>query len=240
MRVVELADAADEVVGLAQAGQSALVVTPNIQHISLLERDAGFAAVYDSTPYQYADGWPVVWAARSLGDRPVSRVTGYELLPAALTLAAQRGVPTAFVGGRPGTERAKERITAAFPGLPIVHMEAETYNAADVAALVGRLHGSAAALVVLGLGPPKQELVGAQLVAAGCGVVLCVGTALEVAAGTSRRAPVVFQRLRIEWLYRIGREPRRLLRRYVTTFPHFLRIVWRQRQAQRRRGPSTQ
>lgn len=71
-------------------------------------------------------------------------------------------------------------------------------------------------------------MVGAKLVAAGCGVVLCVGTALEVAAGTSRRAPVLFQRLRIEWLYRIVRDPRRLLKRYVTTFPHFLLVCWRQ------------
>lgn len=213
---------------MAAAGSTALVVTPNIQHVSLLERDEAFARVYDSTPYQYADGWPVVWAASILGKRNVTRVTGYELLPSSLALAAARGVPTAFVGGRPGTERAAEHIAAQYPGLPIVHMEAESYDAADVSSLAARLKASGVALVVLGLGPPKQELVGAGLVAAGCGVVLCVGSALEVAAGTNRRAPVPFQRLRIEWAYRIAREPRRLLRRYLTTFPHFLWICLRQ------------
>jgi exopolysaccharide biosynthesis WecB/TagA/CpsF family protein len=90
------------------------------------------------------------------------------------------------------------------------------------------LRAGDAALVVLGLGPPKQEIIGSLLVAAGCGVVLCIGSALEVQAGTNRRAPVAFQRMRIEWLYRIMREPRRLLRRYLTTFPHFLSICWRQ------------
>lgn len=212
---------------------AALVVTPNIQHIALLDRDATFAEVYDGTPYQYADGWPVVRAAARLGNRPVSRVTGYELLPAVLARAAEHGVRTAFVGGRAGTDLGRDRILGDYPGLPIVMMEAEQYDAADTTALVGRLRGSDAALVVLGLGPPKQELIGAQLVAARCGVVLCVGTALEVAAGTSQRAPVVLQRLRVEWLYRIVREPRRLLRRYLTTFPQFLSIVRRQRKAQR-------
>jgi N-acetylglucosaminyldiphosphoundecaprenol N-acetyl-beta-D-mannosaminyltransferase len=232
---VDLAAAADEVVGMAEARQSALIVTPNIQHVSLLEQDEEFATVYDSTPYQYADGWPVVWAASFLGKRPVTRVTGYELLPSSLELAAKRGVPTAFVGGRPGTERAAERIAAAYPGLPIALMEAEQYDVADVSALADRLRSSGAAIVVLGLGAPKQELAGAKLVSAGCGVVLCVGTALEVAAGTSRRAPVAFQRLRIEWLYRIARDPRRLLKRYFTTFPHFLLICLRQWRRDRRR-----
>jgi len=166
----------------------------------------------------------------------VTRVTGYELLPSSLELAAQRKVPTAFVGGRPGTERAGERIRATYPGLPIVHMEAEMYDAADVTALVQRLQQSEARLVVLGLGPPKQEVIGSLLVAAGCGVVLCIGSALEVAAGTSRRAPVAFQRMRIEWLYRIVREPRRLLKRYLTTFPHFVRICLRQWRRERSAG----
>jgi N-acetylglucosaminyldiphosphoundecaprenol N-acetyl-beta-D-mannosaminyltransferase len=228
VRVVDLPTAADEVVSMAQAGRSALIVTPNIQHVSLLEGDDEFAHVYDSTPYQYADGWPVVWAASLLGKRPVTRVTGYELLPASLGLAAQRGVRVAFVGGRPGTERAAAHIAAAYPGLPIVHMEAEQYDVTDVPDLATRLRASGAALVCLGLGPPKQERIGALLVDADCGVVLCIGSALEVAAGTNRRAPVAFQRMRIEWLYRIMREPRRLLRRYLTTFPHFLLICLRQ------------
>ena len=238
MRAVDLAAAADEVVAMAQAGQSALIVTPNIQHVSLLEGDEEFAQVYDGTPYQYADGWPVVWAASFLGRRSVARVTGYELLPSSLALAAQRGVPTAFVGGRPGTELAGDRIRVAYPGLAIVHMEAEMYDAADVSGLVQRLHASGAALVCLGLGPPKQEIIGSLLVEAGCGVVLCIGSALEVAAGTNRRAPVAFQRLRIEWLYRILREPRRLLRRYLTTFPHFLLICLRQWRRIGRSAPS--
>jgi exopolysaccharide biosynthesis WecB/TagA/CpsF family protein len=232
VRAVSLDAAADEVAELARAGASALVVTPNIQHVSLLEQDDEFASVYDGTPYQYADGWPVVWAASRVSGHEVSRVTGYELLPAVLDRAGRAGTPTAFVGGRPGTERvvgaaAKHK----HPGLVVVHAEAEAYAAdgRSVPALIDRLRGSTAQLVVLGLGPPKQEVIGARLVDAGCGVVLCIGSALEVLAGTNKRAPVPFQRLRIEWLYRILREPRRLLVRYLKTFPHFLRIVRRQR-----------
>jgi N-acetylglucosaminyldiphosphoundecaprenol N-acetyl-beta-D-mannosaminyltransferase len=234
VRVLDLADAADEVVDLAASGDSALIVTPNIQHVSLLEQDDVFAEAYAGTQYQYADGWPVVWAASFLGKRPVSRVTGYELLPASLERAARLGVPTAFVGGRPGTDTAVRHLEETYPGLKIVHTEAEIYDADNVDALADRLIGSGASLVVLGLGPPKQELVGRALVRAGCGVVLCVGSALEVAAGTNRRAPLPFQRLRIEWLYRIMREPRRLFGRYAQTFPHFLLICFRQWRARAR------
>jgi len=228
VRAIDLAAAADEVIDLAVSGDCALVVTPNIQHVSLLEQGGEFAEAYACTQYQYADGWPVVWAASFLSKQPVSRVTGYELLPATLERAARLGVPIAFVGGRPGTDTAVRRLDESYSGLKIVHTEAEVYEAGDVDALADRLVASGAQLVVLGLGPPKQELVGRGLVRARCGVVLCVGSALECAAGTNRRAPVAFQRLRIEWLYRILREPRRLLGRYLTTFPHFLAICWRQ------------
>jgi exopolysaccharide biosynthesis WecB/TagA/CpsF family protein len=240
VRVVDLAAAADEVVALATAGESALVVTPNIQHVSLLEGDQRFASVYDETPYQYADGWPVVWAASLLGKRPVTRVTGYELLPTVLDNAARAGVPVAFVGGRTGTERlVGDAARRQHPGLIVGHAEAAAYDASGptVSGLIDRLRQVTAPLVVLGLGPPKQEIVGAQLAAAGCGVVLCVGSALEVLAGTNKRAPVMFQRLRIEWLYRIGRDPRRLVVRYATTFPHFLLICarqWRRSRSTRR------
>jgi N-acetylglucosaminyldiphosphoundecaprenol N-acetyl-beta-D-mannosaminyltransferase len=231
VRAVDLAAATQEVVDLATAGRSALIVTPNIQHVSLLDRDERFAQVYDATPYQYPDGWPVVWAARFLGRRPVSRVTGYELLPAVLDAAAGAGVRTAFVGGRAGTDgRVTGEAVRKHPGLNVVHAEALLYDPDDgsVDALVERLRAADAPLVVLGLGPPKQELVGALLVGAGSGVVLCIGSALEVLAGTGRRAPVTFQRMRVEWLYRIVRDPRRLLRRYLTTFPHFVSICLRQ------------
>jgi N-acetylglucosaminyldiphosphoundecaprenol N-acetyl-beta-D-mannosaminyltransferase len=231
VRAVDLDIAADEVIALADAGDSALIVTPNIQHVSLLDADDRFTEVYDGTAYQYADGWPVVWAASFLGKRPVTRVTGYQLLPAVVERAAQAGMSVAFVGGRPGTERlVGEAAQRKHPGLVVAHAEAETYDVdgPSVDALIERLKAAGAPLVILGLGPPKQEIVGARLVAAGCGVVLCFGSALEVLAGTNKRAPVAFQRLRIEWLYRILREPRRLLRRYATTFPHFLLICWRQ------------
>jgi exopolysaccharide biosynthesis WecB/TagA/CpsF family protein len=234
VRVVDLNAAADEVVDLALHRDSALIVTPNIQHVSLLEQDDEFAAAYDNTQYQYADGWPVVWAASFLGKRPVSRVTGYELLPAVLERAAKLGVPTAFVGGRPGTDTAARQLDGTYPGLPVVHTEADVYDADNVDALAARLAEHGAALVVLGLGPPKQELVGRRLVGAGGVVVLCVGSALEVAAGVSRRAPLLYQRLRIEWLYRILQEPRRLFGRYARTFPHFVLICFRQWRARRR------
>ena len=219
---------------MAQQRTSALVVTPNIQHVSLLENDDEFAAVYASTPYQYADGWPVVRAARRMSGSPVERVTGYELLPAVLDRAAALGVPVAFAGGRPGTERlVGDAAQRRHPGLVVVHAEAETYSVGDgsVPLLARRLTDSGASLTVLGLGPPKQELVGAALVEAGVGVVLCIGSALEVLAGTNRRAPPSFQRLHMEWLYRVLREPRRLAGRYLTTYPHFLSICRRQRRA---------
>jgi len=74
-------------------------------------------------------------------------------------------------------------------------------------------------IIFLGLGAPKQEVFAHQYLtgpAAGTGVVLCVGAAIDFYAQVKRRAPRHIQILRLEWLYRALSEPRRLGRRYMS------------------------
>jgi N-acetylglucosaminyldiphosphoundecaprenol N-acetyl-beta-D-mannosaminyltransferase len=75
--------------------------------------------------------------------------------------------------------------------------------------------------------PRKEQWVAA---AAGLdvGFAMGVGGSLDVLAGFVRRAPRPVQRLGLEWLFRLAQEPRRLLRRYVTTNTRFLALLIRE------------
>lgn len=216
-----------------------LVVTPNIAHIAMLERDAGLQDAYARAGLVLADGWPVAAAATRLGRVAVPRVTGADLLPAVLARAAATGLTVALVGGREGAAAlAAARAEDDLPGLRVVLAEGPRFperpGAPDAERLAAMLP-QGVDVVVLGLGAPKQEL----LVAAGmrAGVLppaayLCFGAAIDFVAGVVERAPQRWRRWHLEWAHRVVQEPRRLAGRYLVAAPRFAAVVVRERRAQ--------
>lgn len=75
-------------------------------------------------------------------------------------------------------------------------------------------------LLIVGLGKPRQELwIDRYGAASGARVLLAFGAAADFLSGTVKRAPKQFQDLGLEWLYRLGTEPRRLAHRYLVDGP---------------------
>jgi N-acetylglucosaminyldiphosphoundecaprenol N-acetyl-beta-D-mannosaminyltransferase len=88
---------------------------------------------------------------------------------------------------------------------------------------VAIIRGSGADVVWVGLGAPKQDLMGARLrEREAAPVIMCVGAAFDFLAGTKRRAPRWVRRAGLEWLHRLVSEPRRLLRRYLVGNTRFV------------------
>lgn len=208
-----------------------LVVTANVDHIVILSENAAFRKAYDNAAARTLDGMPLVWLARLGGARSVRRVTGHDLIAAALATPQPRERRVFLICS---SDIVGERVAAAFAGAglpseavriktpPFGFDTDETYSA-DLAAEI-RAHGTT--LLVMGVGAPKSEIwvdrYGAEL---GDPVALAVGEALNVAAGLVPRAPRVMQRLCLEWLFRFMHAPRRLFPRYFVRSWRFLRIV---------------
>ena len=225
---------AGEVIAAAAAATSPrprLVVTANVDHIVTLAESAAFRKAYEGAVARTLDGTPLVWLARLSGRQDARRVTGHDLLAAALaapTLPEQRifmicsdeavGTKAAERFAAAGLDPDAIRVTVP----PFGFETDEAYSSALAAAV--RRHGTS--LLILGVGAPKSEIwvdrLGAEL---GNPVVLAVGEALNVAAGLVPRAPVLMQRLCLEWLYRFARAPRRLFARYFLRSWRFLWIV---------------
>ena len=91
----------------------------------------------------------------------------------------------------------------------------------DMPALVDEIRRSGAVFVFLALGSPRQELWMAEHLEA-CGARLCqgVGGTFDVLAGAVERAPEAWRRLHLEWLYRLVKDPKRVLRQ--TALPKFV------------------
>ncbi|KAB8190550.1 WecB/TagA/CpsF family glycosyltransferase [Nonomuraea phyllanthi] len=188
-----------------------------------------------------ADGQAVVWAARMLGHRIPERVAGIDLFTELMAEGARRGHRAYFLGA---TEEVLAGVLAEvrrrYPGLAIAGSRDGYFPVEDSAEVAAEIAASGADLLFLGITSPKKEIFIREWgESTGACVVHGVGGSFDVLAGRTRRAPVRWQRLGLEWLYRMLQEPLRLGPRYVRTNGRFLLLVVREWAGVRRRIEET-
>jgi exopolysaccharide biosynthesis WecB/TagA/CpsF family protein len=224
---------AENVVGLI-LGQPAtkgvrLVVTPNLDHVRLLLREA-FAAAYRAADIVCPDGWPVLLYARWHGFALPAPVTGCALfhhLAHHPGLAAQ---PVFVVVESAATARAVA-AWAVRRSLPNIRVLAAPLGLEGDAQAQQRLavaiREAAPAILVMTLGAPLSETFVHRHrdILPPCWA-LCVGQAVRVELGLTRRAPRRWQDLGLEWLWRLRQEPWRLAGRYARAASWFPVAVW--------------
>jgi N-acetylglucosaminyldiphosphoundecaprenol N-acetyl-beta-D-mannosaminyltransferase len=230
---VSFTGAIDAIEALVAARQGGAVFTPNVDHVVLADRHAEFREAYGAAALSLADGMPIIWAARLLGQPLPAKVSGSDLLLPLCERAAQRGWGVYLFGGAPGAaEKAAAELTRRF-SLRVVGLEAPRIDLGPAGAVAAReaaerVRASGADLLLVALGAPKQELwIHRHRAAFGPAVAVGVGASLDFVAGLVRRSPRWMSRVGLEWLFRLGQEPRRLWRRYLVEDPAFVKILWR-------------
>ncbi|WP_375237623.1 WecB/TagA/CpsF family glycosyltransferase [Microbacterium schleiferi] len=208
-----------------------LIVTPNMNHLALLEHSEALGAAYRRATLHLADGWPVVCLARALGENVADRTTGSGILDA---LAEVDGIGRRIfiVGG--SSDDASRRAAARFrsAGWDVrSHQAPPEFVASREAASVlsEEIRGHQSDVVVIGIGAVKQEVLATGLMsAAGVKTVyLGVGAAIDFLAGEVARAPRWMRRLHLEFLHRILTDPARLAKRYIGDVGDYLRVARR-------------
>lgn len=174
----------------------------------------------------YADGVGAVWAAKRQGARltdvgrglrDMERVAGIDLAQRVLQLAAAKDLPVFFLGAAEGiADEAARRQEAALPGLRIVGCHHGYFGTADEADVVRAIRESGARILLVAMGAPRQEIfLQRHKHGLGPAAALGVGGSFNVWSGNVKRAPEWTQRARVEWLYRLASDPRRLRRQMV-------------------------
>ena len=164
---------------------------------------------------------------RSLGTPLRGRVPGIEYAQALMARMGAEGRSLFLLGAKPGyAEQAAERLRETYPGLPIVGTN-DGYFKED-APVVEKIRQSGAEVVFVCLGSPKQEHWMARYGAdTGAKLLVGLGGSLDIFSGNVRRAPPVFCKLGLEWLYRLMKEPKRIGR--MMKLPLFLVHVIQER-----------
>lgn len=179
------------------------------------------------------DGQPVRKALNWLhGAGLDDRVYGPTLTLRLCQRAAEEGVPVYFYGSTPEVVATLARsMQDRYPGLRVAGAEPSIFRPltpAESRELGERIRASGAGIVFIGLGCPRQELFARQHREIVGRPMICVGAAFDFHSGTKRQAPAWMQEHALEWLFRLGQEPRRLLRRYAVTNTIFVWALVRQ------------
>ncbi len=206
------------------------VVTPNAAHLGRLRRQAlTEPTIYDNAWLRLLDSRVIAATARLAGLRPPRVVTGADLV-AKLLLSAPRADRLCIVGC---ASSVVERLRSRFGLSNISHFNPSHgfwRCSAELEEAARFVIESQASLTFLALGSPQQEILADLIMKMGGarGVGICCGAAVEFAAGAKARAPVVLQRLCLEWAFRLCAEPRRMARRYFVESPHGIAMVLRE------------
>jgi N-acetylglucosaminyldiphosphoundecaprenol N-acetyl-beta-D-mannosaminyltransferase len=138
-----------------------------------------------------------------------------------------------LLGAAPGVaERAAANVERRWPSVQIVGCDSPSIGfekrPEENDAILSRVVAAEPDVLIVGLGAPKQELwVHAHRYRIAAPVALCVGATIDFLAGQRKRAPTWMRRIGLEWLHRMGSEPRRLAKRYLRDALRFPGLIWR-------------
>lgn len=176
------------------------------------------------------DGQPVRWALNWLyRARLPDRVYGPTLMLKTCERAAAEGLPVFLFGGTPELLDALQvNLRARFPNLQFAGARASRFRRLtpeERDETVAAIRASGAAITLVGLGCPRQEVWAYEFRQALSMPILAVGAAFNFHAGLLPQAPPALQKRGLEWLYRLAREPRRLWRRYLLLNPLYVLLL---------------
>ena len=210
----------------------AYLATANLDFVMQAWVDPELQRILIEANLVVADGMPLVRLSPWFGPRLRERVTGSDLVPLLAGMCRDAGYSLFLLGGAPGVaEKAAAALTARFPGLRMAGCYAPPR--ADVvnmnhAEILARLEAARPDLLLVAFGAPKQEKwVNMHVWRWGVPLAIGVGGSLDFLAGVQWRAPVWVRRIGLEWVWRLGTNPRRLYRRYAGNIVFLLTVCTR-------------
>lgn len=176
------------------------------------------------------DGQPVRWALNMMhGTKLKDRVYGPNLMLETCKAAAGEGVPVFLFGGKKELlEDLSKNLLKMYPKLQIAGMlpsKFRTVSEEEKHEIIDTINASGAAITLVGLGCPRQEVWAYEFKDDLKMPVLAVGAAFNFHAGQLAQAPPLMQKFGLEWLFRFTKEPRRLWHRYMVLNPYYVSLV---------------
>ncbi len=197
------------------------VVTVNPEFVMQAQRNAPFLQAINRAALVLPDGMGIVLALRYLCHPTPERVAGVDTVVALARRCALQNYRLYLLGAAPGVaEIAAARLQELAPGLQIAGVHAGSPAQAEEDEIIERIRAAQADVLYVAYGAPAQDLwIARNLARLPVALAMGVGGSFDFLAGRQRRAPEFMQRMGVEWLYRLYREPWRWRR--MLALPRF-------------------
>ncbi|WP_426767049.1 lipopolysaccharide N-acetylmannosaminouronosyltransferase [Erwinia aphidicola] len=203
------------------------LVAINAEKVLTAEADAAVAELIAAAEYKYADGISIVRSIRKkYPQADVSRIAGADLWEALMERAGREGTPVFLIGGRESVLAQTQDQLRRRWNVNIVGAQDGFFTPAERDALFARIQASGAKLVTVAMGSPRQEILMRDCKAVyPDALYMGVGGTYDVFTGHVKRAPKIWQKMGLEWLYRLLSQPSRLKRQLRLL--KYLKYHWR-------------
>jgi N-acetylglucosaminyldiphosphoundecaprenol N-acetyl-beta-D-mannosaminyltransferase len=219
----------EQIEGFIKSGTPHIVVTADSSGLVSAQKDPEFNEILQTADLVTPDSVGVIWAAKRKKEPVPERVSGVDIFAQICQKSAEHGYKLYFLGAAPGVaEVAAERCRLKFPGVNIVGAR-HGYFPADSDRLVAEeVALTKPDVLFVAMGIPRQEkFIKHTQDIIKAPVAIGVGGTLDVFSGTVKRAPKIIQKLKMEWLWRLIQNPKKISK--AKNLPVFVRLVLRSR-----------
>jgi N-acetylglucosaminyldiphosphoundecaprenol N-acetyl-beta-D-mannosaminyltransferase len=208
-----------------EKGEKFQVVTANPEIVMMSKDHPYLLKILQNAEIVTPDGIGIVMASRWMGQPLPERVTGYELLHGLMSRANEKGWKYVLVGASPSScQGAAEKLQRLYPNAQCAGFFDGYFSPETEIEIIESIRQAKPHLLFVGLGAPKQEeWIAKHLPDLPVHLVMGVGGSFDVLSGLVKRAPKIWQKLNIEWLYRLLSQPKRWRRQLM--LPRFALIV---------------
>lgn len=218
-------DTVDQCITHIEAGDKIRIITANPEIVMLSRKDTNFANILSSADYITPDGVGILIAGKLLKKPIPERITGVELTMALLQHANAHHWRVYLLGAAPDVMTTTvQRIHADYPNVQL-RSHHGFFTPDEEAGIIAEVKAHQPHILLVALGAPRQELWLTQHQnQLSYNLAMAVGGTFDVISGKVKRAPLLWQRMGVEWLYRLLNEPRRFIR--ILALPQFMLHVF--------------
>ena len=213
-----------ETICWASQPQPRTVMYVNAHCLNLAAADPVYRSIINRSDLVYPDGIGVVWASRWMKACPLEKITGRAWIGAFCKIAADEGLSIYILGGEPGVARAaKDKLEQDHPKIKIIAARDGFFSEMNEEFVLNEIQKTRPDILFIGMGTPIQEKWldrhRGRIPSPVCWVV---GALFDYVAGEEAPVPVWMDRMALEWLWRLTRDPRGKWRRVIIGIPEFV------------------
>ncbi|MCS6831069.1 MAG: WecB/TagA/CpsF family glycosyltransferase [Armatimonadota bacterium] len=225
IHAVNMDEAMQHILRFVREGIPRQVVTADSSMVVMAQKDEYLREVINQADLVTPDSIGILWACRRQGIVVPERVSGVDIVVRLVQASAQTGLRLYFLGAQPGVaEEAAQRLQMRYPGAQVVGCQHGYFSTEAEPDIVRRIREAQPDVLCVAMGIPKQEKwIDRHRHALKVPVSIGVGGTFDVLSGRVRRAPLWVQRIGMEWLWRVGHNPRKISK--VMLLPRFAWMV---------------